>query len=340
MKLKHWAGIASATAMIASFSAQAADVTLRFAHPWPAGSAIHNGLEEWSQSLNQASDGRIEVQLFPSQTLAKAAKSYDAVIGRIADVTATVQGYTANRFPLTQVIELPGIVETSAQGSCILQKLYDQGALADEYSDTHVLFVYTNGPGHLHTRKQEVKKPEDLAGMRIRRPTTLIGELFEELGAQSAGMPAPEIYQSLQRNVIDGVAISWDGAKVFRLNELTRHHTELNLYSLSFVVTMNKDVYSQLPVDLKTVVDTHSGEKWSQHMAAVFDDLDKQSRSEAQAKGSKIVELTDELRSAWQPALQRVTEKYLDALESQGLPARKVYQHVQILNEQCTPIEG
>lgn len=338
MKLKHWAGIAAATAMIASFSAQAADVTLRFAHPWPAGSAIHNGLEEWSQSLNQASDGRIEVQLFPSQTLAKAAKSYDAVIGRIADVTATVQGYTANRFPLTQVIELPGMVETGAQGSCVLQKLYDQGAFADEYDETHVLFVYTNGPGHLHTRSKEVNKPEDLAGMRIRRPTTLIGELFEELGAQSAGMPAPEIYQSLQRDVIDGVAISWDGAKVFRLNELTRHHTELNLYSLSFVVTMNKDVYAQLPTDLKAVVDAHSGEKWSQHMAAVFDDLDKQSRSEAQAKGDTVVQLTDEVRSAWQPALNRVTEKYLGTLESQGLPAREVYQRAQTLSEECAQI--
>lgn len=335
MKLKHWAGIAATTAMLASFSAQAADITLRFAHPWPGTSDIHKGLEAWGNSLEQASGERIDVEFYPAQTLAKAAKAYDAVVTRVADVAATVQGYTANRFPLSQVIELPGMVDTAAQGSCVLQKLYDENLLGDEYDDSHVLFVYTNGPGHLHTTDKAVVKPEDVAGMRIRRPTTVVGELLEDLNAQPVGMPAPDIYQSLQRDVIDGVAISWDGAKVFRLNELTAYHTELKLYSLAFVVAMNKGVYEDLPQDLKAIVDEHSGARWSQHMAAIYDDLDNQSRAEALRQGDSVVAFDESIRAAWQPALDKVTDAYLNNLEADGLPARQVYDRARTLSKAC-----
>ncbi len=335
MNLKKWAAAALTGCALSAMPALAADVTLRFAHPWPANSDIAKGLEAWGDSLQQASEDRIEVEFYPAQTLTKAAKGYDAVVGQIADVAATVQGYTANRFPLTQVIELPGLVDTAAQGSCVLQKLYNEGDIASEYQDSHVLFVWTNGPGHLHLNGKSVKKPEDISGLRIRRPTTVVGQLLENLGAQPVGMPAPDAYTALQRGVIDGVAISWDGAMVFRLNEVADHHTELNLYSLSFVVTMNKGVYDRLPDDLKAIVDQHSGEKWSQHMATIFDDLDQQSLQSVKERGDEVIEVDSDIQAAWQPALEQVTKSYLEEQEGLGLPARKVYDKARTLSESC-----
>ncbi|NVK41096.1 MAG: TRAP transporter substrate-binding protein [Oceanospirillaceae bacterium] len=335
MNLKKWTAAAITGVTLSSMPAMAADVTLRFAHPWPGNSDIAKGLEAWGESLEKASNERIEVEFYPAQTLAKAAKGYDAVVGQIADVAATVQGYTANRFPLTQVIELPGLVDTATRGSCVLQKLYDEGDIASEYEDSHVLFVWTNGPGHLHLNGKSVKQPEDVSGLRIRRPTTVVGQLLENLGAQPVGMPAPDAYTALQRGVIDGVAISWDGAMVFRLNEVADHHTELNLYSLSFVVTMNKGVYDRLPDDLKAIVDQHSGEKWSQHMARIFDDLDQQSLQSVKERGDEVIELDSDIQAAWQPALEQVTESYLEEQEGLGLPAREVYGKARTLSEAC-----
>lgn len=57
--------------------------------------------------------------------------------------------------------------------------------------------------------------------------------MLEGLGAQPVGMPAPNTYPSLQRGVIDGVAMPWEAMKSFRLNELATFHTELGLYTLS-----------------------------------------------------------------------------------------------------------
>ncbi|MEH6473762.1 MAG: hypothetical protein V7752_21280, partial [Halopseudomonas sp.] len=77
-------------------NAWAAEVNLRFAHFWPAQAAMAKHWQSWADAVEKDSGGRISVEMYPSQTLAKAPKTYDAVVNGIADIGATVQGYTAN----------------------------------------------------------------------------------------------------------------------------------------------------------------------------------------------------------------------------------------------------
>jgi TRAP-type C4-dicarboxylate transport system substrate-binding protein len=319
-------------------AAQAADVTLRFAHFWPAVSGTHKQLYQvWADTMERESGGRIKVEIYPSATLAKPPAQYEAVKSGIADVTATVQGYSANRFPLTQIVELPGIVKNAVHGSCIIQSLYDEGLISDEYADSKPLFMFTHGPGHIHSKEQAITTPADFAGLRIRRPTTVVGDLLEKLGAQPVGMPAPQSYQSMQRGVIDGVALPWEGALVFRINELATKHTEVGgLYTLSFVVTMNKDVYQDLPDDLKKVIDDNTGKAWSAKAGEVFDALDVKGRAAAVEAGHEIITIEGGGDNpAWKPVLSEATESYLTQLEGKGLAARKVYARALELSEIC-----
>ncbi|WP_106475764.1 TRAP transporter substrate-binding protein [Phytohalomonas tamaricis] len=339
-KWLHTASLASAVALMGfSVTAEAA-TTLRVAHFWPSGSAINQQIvERWADTVAKESNGELKVQIFPSETLSKADQSYQATVNGVADITVTAQGYTAGRFPLSQVVELPGISKSSTQGSCITQTLYDQGgAMADEYRDSHVLFMFTTGPGFIHTRDKAVEKPSDLAGLRIRRPTVVVGEMLSALGAQSVGMPAPEAYTSMQRGVIDGTTLPWEGMKTFRLNELADYHTEMPLYTLIFVATMNERAYQRLPDNLKKVIDDNSGMKWALKAGEVFDSVDLAGRKEAQAKGEDdhILTIADPLNDpAWGPPLKQATDKYLNDLEKKRLPAREVYQQAQAAREKC-----
>ena len=319
-------------------SASAAEVTISFAHFWPAVAATHTELfQAWADTVMEESEGRIVVDVYPSGTLARPDAQYEAVVNRIADMTATVLGYTANRFPLSQLIELPGLARDAAHGSCILQSLYDEGLIADEFTDTRPLFLFTHGPGHLHTSERLVREPADLAGLRIRRPTTVVASLLESLGAQPVGMPAPESYEALQRGVIDGVSLPWEGALVFRLNELATLHTEVGgLYTLAFVVTMNNDVYDELPEDLRAVIDRNSGQTWAANAGAVFDAIDVRGRAAAVEAGHTIHTVENGIDNpAWQPLLQGLTEAYIAELEDRGLPGQDVYDRAAELAETC-----
>lgn len=332
-------------ATIASFavsSAQAA-TSLRMAHFWPGASGINQDvLQAWADTIAEESNGDLVIQMFPSGTLAKPDSIYEAAANGIADIGATAQGYTAGRFPLSQIVELPGVASTATQGACVLQTLYDDGHLASEYEDTRPLFMFTTGPGGIHTIDTDVQTPADLQGLRIRRPTAVAGEMLENMGASPVGMPAPDIYTSMQRGVIDGLSFPWEGLKGFRVNELVSYHTEVPFYTLIFVATMNQRTYDRLSPEQQAVIDNNSGMKWAEKAGEVFDQLDVEGKQEAVDAGHTIREIENPLEHPdWQEPLQTGIENYLTQLEARGLSqAREVYEAALAASESCTAEQG
>ena len=332
-------GVLAVLTLGTALPAQSAELTLRFSHFWPAGSRQNTEIfEAWAKAVEEDSNGRIKIQMFPSQTLTKADQSYQATAQGITDISATAQGYTAGRFPLSQLVELPPFGETAEQGSCVLQKLYDDGAIADEYKDNHVVFLFTHGPGYLHTVQKPVRQPAELGGLRIRRPTAVVADMLKNQGANPVGMPAPEVYQSLQRGVLDGLTMPWEGMHVFRLTELTTQHLEVPMYRLEFVVSMNRRVYDGLPADLKKVIDDNSGLAWSRKAGQVFDQIDKTGRQAAVDAGKHtIIEPTKEpdMAQAWHSVIDSMITNYVAEVEAKGLPAQQVYDKAVSLVADC-----
>ncbi|HET8905116.1 MAG TPA: C4-dicarboxylate ABC transporter substrate-binding protein, partial [Saccharospirillum sp.] len=80
---------------VSAASVQAEEVTLRVGHLWPSVAAAHTDVvQAWADAVEADSNGRIEVEVYPSGQLAAPPAQYDAVKNRIMDATATVQGYT------------------------------------------------------------------------------------------------------------------------------------------------------------------------------------------------------------------------------------------------------
>ncbi|MGQ7249467.1 TRAP transporter substrate-binding protein [Halomonas sp. V046] len=330
--------LAASIAAVSATSAQAA-TTLRMAHFWPGASGINTEIfEQWAKTVEEESGGDLRVQLFPSGTLAKPDDIYEATVNGIADIGATAQGYTAGRFPLTQIVELPGVSDTAVQGSCILQTLYDDGLLDEEYADTKVLYMFTTGPGYIHTVDTDVRTPADLEGLRIRRPTAVAGDILENMGASPVGMPAPDIYTSMQRGVIDGLSFPWEGMKGFRINELVEYHTQVPFYSLVFVATMSQRAYDRLNPEQQAVIDDNSGMKWAENAGEVFSAIDQVGKQEAEDAGHTIRVVDDPLNDPdWAAPLEKGIEDYLSGLEERGLTqARDVYQAALAARDSCS----
>ena len=312
-----------------------AETSLKFAHFMPASSWQNQTLfKDWADTIAKESNGKIKVTVFPAQTLGKAPAGYDNAKNGIADIAWTVQGYTANRFPLSQIIELPGLFETAELGSCAFQKLYDSGALDKEYAETHVLYVHTHGLGHLGSKDKAVTTLADLKGLKIRRPTAVIGKLLKELGAEPVGMPAPRIYESLQHGSIDGFMLPWEAVGGFRLNEIAKHYTEFGFYSLAFVATMNKDIYEKLPADQKKIIDENSGMKWALIAGRGYDKGDADALPKIKQSGS-IHQIDPAEKAKWIAAGERATKAYLAELDGKGLPGTATYAKVKNYVAEC-----
>ncbi|MCS4533254.1 TRAP transporter substrate-binding protein [Neisseria montereyensis] len=311
--------------------------TLRFSHFMTPNDPINKEVfEPWAKKVEEDSKGRLKVEIYPSATLSKPDSTYESSVSGIVDIGVQPQGYTSGRFPISLMAELPGISTSGEQLGCVMHKLYDDGVIADEYKDTHVLFMLGSGSHSLHTKDKTIKTPADLQGMRIRRTSSVTADLLDALGAVPVGIPAMDTYTSLQRGVIDGVSLPWQPMAAFRLNELVNTHTVLPYYNAEFVISMNKDKYNSLPDDLKKVIDDNSGAQMGIKGSKIFDRINEEVMKEAAARGDTIIEIKDPLNDpAWKPALEKGTQKYLDNLKAQGIDADALYEKVKAASVSC-----
>ena len=310
---------------------------LRFSHFYPATSDINEQIfEPWAKKIEADSGGRLKVEVYPSATLSKADTAYESAVKGTIDIGSQVQGYTSGRFPLSQIAELPGLSNSSTQTGCMLQTLYENGTISSEYEDSHLLFMFSTGPGTLHSTNKLIKTPEDMKGMRIRRPSAVAGDIIESMGGSPVGLPANDIYTSLQRGVVDGLSFPWEAMATFKLDELTKYHTNMPFYSSALMVTMNKDKYEGLPEDLKQVIDDNSGMALSKKVGAMWDKTYSIQLQAAIDKGDEVIDILDPLNDPdWKGPLEKGTKKYLDDVSALGLDAYGVYEKAKEASAAC-----
>ncbi|MEM7711531.1 MAG: TRAP transporter substrate-binding protein, partial [Pseudomonadota bacterium] len=201
---------AGAVLGLATVQAVAQEVTLKLHQFLPAQANVPSLiLDVWADNVEAASEGRIEVERYPSMQLGGVPPELmDQAIDGVADVVWTVVGYTPGRFPSTEVFELPFMVNDARAASYAYWEMM-QDEMSAEFEAVEVLGSWVHGPGMFHT-VDPVEEVSDLEGMKIRGGSRLVNEMLELAGAEPIGMPVPAIAEALSKGVIDGTTIPWE----------------------------------------------------------------------------------------------------------------------------------
>lgn len=303
--------------------ALAQEVTLRVHHFLPPAAPAHAGyIEPWAQRIEEQSDGRIDVQIFPAMQLGGAPPALmDQAIDGVADVVWTITGYTPGRFPMAEVFDLPFMPASAEATSQAAYEFYET-YLQEELGDVHIIMVHTHGPGLLHVRGEPVENLDDLEGLKVRGPTRMITALLDQLGATPVGMPVPQVPEALSRGVVDATVLPWEVTRSLRVPELVDTHTNFTgdrgLYTTMFVYAMNKDFYEGLPDDLKAVIDANSGIEEAAAMGRNMDAADIPAYDMAVELGNPIITLDAEETERWREAAQPVIDNWIAEMDEMG----------------------
>lgn len=331
-KRRTFAGLAlAASTALAGLPAQAQDITLRLSHFLPPVHGIHTDfIEPWAADLEECSDGQVSVEIFPGGTqLGNVARQQEQVLAGVVDIAHGLHGIPRGRFPRTSVIDIPFLTEDAGVASRTLWELFPEH-LQEEYNGLKVLALHAHNGGLIHTADTPVTTMEDMEGLRIRTPSPAVSAMLEELGAEPVGLPPGQVYENLQKGVIDGTVFPWDPVNSFKLSEVLNYHLDAGVYTVSFFFVMNQNTYDGLPEDVQACVDSLSGDALVARFGDWWDDWDAPGLAAAQEKGSKITELSEEERERWREALQPMIDAYLDSLEAEGVDnAREIYQAAQ-----------
>lgn len=189
MKLKTIV-LGTLTTLAFSASAAAQDVTLRVHQFLPAQAPIPSqAIAPWAEAVEEQSDGRIAVEIYPAMQLGGAPDSlFSQAQDGVVDVIWTVLGYTPGRFPKSEVFELPFLITNGEESSEAFYN-YVMEYSADEFASVHVIALHTHGPGLFHS-KDPVNTLEDLQGMKVRGGSRIISNMLAQLGAEPVGMPS------------------------------------------------------------------------------------------------------------------------------------------------------
>jgi TRAP-type C4-dicarboxylate transport system substrate-binding protein len=99
------------------------------------------------------------------------------------------------------------------------------------------------------------KSLDDFKGMRI-RALGQQGKAMQKLGAVPTSVPAPEVYTSLDRGLLDAAAFAYYAHKSYRTFELGDWFTSgLAMGSIACGSMFNKDDYAALPPQYKKLLD-------------------------------------------------------------------------------------
>jgi TRAP-type C4-dicarboxylate transport system substrate-binding protein len=274
------------------FSANSAEVTLRFHQQLPPQAAIPKfAIMPWIQSVEKASKGRIKIQHFPAMQLGgKPPELFDQAKNGVVDLSWAVLGYNPGRFPKSEVFELPFMTAGAERGSRAFQEYVEKYAM-DEFKDVKLIGVHVHGPGMFHT-KDPVTSLGDIKGMKIRGASRVINIMLGQMGAVGVGMPVPAVGPALSKGVIQGAMLPYEIVPALKLHQLVKNHTvvqgDKGLFTLTFAVVMNKAKYDALPDDLKKVIDAHSGERAAALFGRAMDKGDAIGKSLIEKAGNKV----------------------------------------------------
>ncbi|MFC3125748.1 TRAP transporter substrate-binding protein [Pseudoroseomonas globiformis] len=321
--LRHGAGLAAGLAFARPALAWPGPVTLRLHHFLPAVSNIHrNVLVPWSRQIEQASGGNLRIRIFPSMQLGGAPQQlYDQARDGVADIVWTLPGYTAGRFPRIEVMELPFIANKGGVENASACHDFAASSLGDEFSEVQPLVFWAHDGGLIHTRKP-VSNLEDLRGLKLRFPTRQSGEALRALGAAPIGMPLPQVPEALSQGVLDGAVVPWEVVPTVKLHELLHSHTAVpgrpTLYTSTNILAMNKNRYSQLPAELRQVLDTHSGTPLAEKIGMSLDDQATQNAELVRRRGNTVSEISADEAARWRQATAPVAEAWLSRMKHDG----------------------
>ncbi len=171
-----------------------------------AGDSTYTASENLAAIVKDASDGRLIITPYNAGAIIPAGKEFDGVISGSVEAIhgpptwsigyfpgavffgSTVGGLTANQTRMW----------LNSDGRALAQKNYAKLGV-------HYVGALTphNAEVFLHTKKP-INSVADLKGMKLRMGAASLNDIFKRMGAAPVFLPGGEVYEAMQRGIIDG----------------------------------------------------------------------------------------------------------------------------------------
>jgi TRAP-type C4-dicarboxylate transport system substrate-binding protein len=288
-------------------------------------------MEQFAKDVEEATEGRVKITIYSGGALGSPAEVYDNTLTGIMDIGYGLHGYNPGMWDVSAVMHLPLQAGAPAEKlSTIFQSLYEKyPEMQEEYAQFEPLYIFTADPYHIITADKPVRSLEDLKGMKLRSPSNEGNEIIKSWGATPVNMPSPEIYDALQKGVIDGALLPYSAIADFNLYDAMGYVTEGNFNTAGFYVMANKESWSKISPEDQQAIKELAGQRMSQMAGKAFDQRAAEAKQKSIEAGIEIIELDEAELNKFKEASQGVTEAWMKKMEERGVNGAAMVEDIQ-----------
>ena len=292
---------------------------LKFSHVVSPDTPKGKAASFFEKRLEELTQGRIDVQVYPSSQLHKD----NAVLKALKLDSVQMAAPSFSKFgkivPQLALFDLPFLFKDMAHihrvqdgevGQKLKDMVTDKGYIAFAFWDNHFK--------QLSSSKKPLVLPKDAEGQKFRIMSSKVLEAqFDVVGANPQMMPFSEVYSGLQQGVIDGQENTNSNMYTKKFHEVQKYLTITNHGYLGYLVVMSEKFWNSLPKDLQNAVQIAMKEATIKEREYAEELNTKQFNliKEYAKKSGKleIINLSKEQKDAWRKAVSRIYPDFYDS---------------------------
>ncbi|WP_188857606.1 TRAP transporter substrate-binding protein DctP [Marinobacterium nitratireducens] len=301
---------------------------------WPDSLELVEVDRHWVKLVEQIAGDDIDIKFYPGGTLMPGNEVFDAVENGSIDASGDWPGYWAGRdpafSPLASHVSLFNAVD-------YLNWIYEWGGfefyekLYGKYGIVYLPYGVANSESGFRGQKR-IANLDELNGKRIRLSGREQGKVLEKLGASQVTIAGGELYQAIERGVVDAGEFSMPGVDYKAgFGEVSKYwaspgwHQTASVYGLM----VNKESWDALPENVRTKlkVAAQANMTWS---LTWTERRSTEGAEKFKAKGIEITRYPDEDLKRIQDVANEVM---LESSCENKLTAEIYYSQISYLND-------
>lgn len=229
-------------------TAQESQLVLKMQFASPDGTPWNSMDRRYAKQIEEITGAK--VKFFPPNSVTPFGNWLQATGSGLLDIGFVWQPVLPGKFLQMSMFSLPGLVPNQTVGTVVYWRLREEFPkemthLYTAQDNVVNLGTYVAMGSQLHTRTP-IRTLDQIKGKVFAAQDAEGAEALRRLGASATVMVGSDAYLALQRGSVEGVLCAWGWVNNFKLNEVAKYHTLLNLDPGTYSEVMNRDTWNKL----------------------------------------------------------------------------------------------
>lgn len=230
-------------------------VILKLGHALDIAHPVHKAMVYMAEKVAEKSQGRMKVEIYPSEQLGTEKESIEALqLGYMA-MTKTSSAPLEGFIPKMKIFGIPYLFRDSEHFWKVLKgPIGKEILLAGEKQGLRGLCFYDAGARSFYSKK-EINIPSNLKGFKVRVQNSIMSiKMVEAMGGSAAPIPFGELYTALDQGVVDAAENNPPSFFTSRHYEVCKYYSLDEHCMLPDILAISTRVWNHLTPEFQQIL--------------------------------------------------------------------------------------